>query len=66
MVRAWQLWLSPRPVLRTEGAAGTTMLSPNDAALYEFIYEADGKFVVRETHDMKNETVRKGLSGPPL
>jgi hypothetical protein len=66
MARGWQLWLSPRPVQRTETPVETRMLSPNDAALYEYIYEDDGRFVVKETHYANNTAVREGRSGPPL
>jgi hypothetical protein len=42
------------------------MLSANDASLYEFMYEADGRLVVKETHYASSEHVRQGASGPPL
>ncbi|KAK6957467.1 hypothetical protein Daesc_000253 [Daldinia eschscholtzii] len=66
MVYGWQLWLSPRPLKRTDTPLESRMLSPNDAALYEFLYDDDGRFVVKETHYAENKAVRDGLSGPPL
>lgn len=66
MVRAWQLWLSPRPLQCTETPVEPHMLSWNDSALYEYLYEDQGRFVVRETHYANNKQVRDGLSGPPL
>lgn len=66
MVRSWQLWLSPRPLRRTRTPSAPRMLSPHDAALYEFLYEKDGRFVVKETHYANNQAVRAGISGPPL
>ncbi|KAI1426167.1 hypothetical protein F5Y12DRAFT_794628 [Xylaria sp. FL1777] len=66
MVYGWQLWLSPRPVRRTETPVEPRMLSPADAALYEFIAHEDGRFLVKETHFADNKLVRNGLSGPPL
>ena len=42
------------------------MPSVGDAALYEFNYEENGRFVVRETHYADNPAVKAGLSGPPL
>lgn len=66
MVRDWQLWLSPRPVRRTETPADARMLAPQDVALFEFIYEDDGRLVVKETHYADNKVVREGRSGPPL
>ncbi|KAG4217914.1 hypothetical protein PC116_g33606 [Phytophthora cactorum] len=66
MVYGWQLWLSPRPLRRTDTPLESRMLSPNDAALYEFLYDDDGRFVVKETHYAENKAVRDGLSGPPL
>ncbi|ROT38908.1 hypothetical protein SODALDRAFT_276486 [Sodiomyces alkalinus F11] len=66
MARSWQLWLSRRPLRRTKTPSGPQMLSPNDAALYEFLYEKNGRLTVKETHYADNQTVRDGLSGPPL
>jgi len=66
MPNALQLWLSPRPQRRSETPAEPQMLSWNDSALYEYLYEDDGRFVVRETHYASNKQVRDGVSGPPL
>ena len=66
MVWAWQRWLSPRPLRRTETPVETRQFSPNDAALYEYMYKDDGRFVVKETHYADNDAVRAGRSGPPL
>ncbi|KLO99253.1 Uncharacterized protein Y057_14507 [Fusarium fujikuroi] len=66
MVRTWQLWLSPRPVTRTETPSEPRMLSQNGAALFEFHYEHGGQLVVRETHYAENKLVQDGRSGPPL
>ncbi|CVK95987.1 uncharacterized protein FMAN_13907 [Fusarium mangiferae] len=66
MVRTWQLWLSPRPMRRTETPSEPRMLSQNGAALFEFHYEGDGRLVVRETHHAENKLVQDGRSGPPL
>jgi hypothetical protein len=66
MVRGWQLWLSPRPLRRTETPIEPRMLAPGDTALFEFLYEDDGRFIVRERHYADNKAVRDGLSGPPL
>ncbi|KAI1660863.1 hypothetical protein F4813DRAFT_348612 [Daldinia decipiens] len=66
MALGWQLWLSPRPLRRTDTPLGPRMLSPNDAALYEFFYNDEGHLIVRETHYAENQVVRDGLSGPPL
>ncbi|KAF5589169.1 hypothetical protein FPANT_6384 [Fusarium pseudoanthophilum] len=60
------LWLSPRPVKRTETPSEPRMLSQNGAALFEFHYEHDGRLVVRETHYAENKLVQDGRSGPPL
>ncbi|KAL7898969.1 hypothetical protein HDV63DRAFT_379274 [Trichoderma sp. SZMC 28014] len=61
----WQLWLSPRPQ-RSEIATDLTVYSNDDAALFEFLIEPDGRWVVKETHYINNPLVKKGLSGPPL
>lgn len=61
----WQLWLSPRPQ-RSEIATDLTVYSNNDAALFEFLIEPDGRWVVQETHYINNPLVKNGLSGPPL
>ncbi|KAK4238364.1 hypothetical protein C8A03DRAFT_43878 [Achaetomium macrosporum] len=66
MARSWQLWLSPRPLRRTETPVEPRMLSADDASLYEFLYEADGRLVVKETHYASNKQVLQGASGPPL
>lgn len=42
------------------------MLAADDAALFEFKKEDDGRWVVVETHYMHNKIVREGRSGPPL
>ncbi|KAK3995688.1 hypothetical protein QBC44DRAFT_233523 [Cladorrhinum sp. PSN332] len=65
MAYRWQRWLSPRPQPKPH-PPGSTMPSFLDTALYEFIYEEDGRFVVKETHDASNKLVREGKSGPPL
>ncbi|KAK0622038.1 hypothetical protein B0T17DRAFT_618402 [Bombardia bombarda] len=65
MAKKWQLWLSPRPS-RTQTPAGPRILSPHDAAMYEFNYEPNGGLVVTETHYADNPVVRAGKSGPPL
>ncbi|KAK4221862.1 hypothetical protein QBC38DRAFT_491180 [Podospora fimiseda] len=65
MVNQWQQWLSPRPQ-PTPHPPGSTMRSFLGTALYEFLYEEDGRFVVKETHYANNKLVREGKSGPPL
>ncbi|KAI1807186.1 hypothetical protein F4811DRAFT_40573 [Daldinia bambusicola] len=66
MAYGWQLWLSPRPARRTDTPRESCILSANDATLYEFLYDVDGRFSVRETHYAENKTVQDGTSGPPL
>ncbi|KAI1119039.1 hypothetical protein F5Y14DRAFT_396263 [Nemania sp. NC0429] len=66
MVRSWQLWLSPRPLRRTETPAEGRVLSPFGAALYEFFTREDGHMIVKETHYANNKVVQNGQSGPPL
>ncbi|KAK4167855.1 hypothetical protein QBC43DRAFT_202645 [Cladorrhinum sp. PSN259] len=65
MARGWQEWLSPRPK-RNPHPPGSQMPSFLDTSLYEFTYEEDGRFVVKERHYASNKTVREGKSGPPL
>jgi len=65
MARGWQLWLSPRPN-RTNTSQESKIMQAGDTALFEFLKEDDGRWVVQETHYLSNEQVRKGLSGPPL
>ncbi|KAF2644247.1 hypothetical protein P280DRAFT_466909 [Massarina eburnea CBS 473.64] len=66
MARDWQQWLSPRPRRRTATASEPRILAAYDVALFEFLKEEDGRWVVRETHYIDNEIVRGGLSGPLL
>lgn len=66
MVRRWQLWLSPRPQQRTNTSRQPTVLAADEAALFEFRKEDDGRWVVVETHYLDNKLVREGRSGPPL
>ncbi|KAI1430765.1 hypothetical protein GGR50DRAFT_698692 [Xylaria sp. CBS 124048] len=66
MVWAWQLWLSPRPLRRTNISSQLTFKTIQNAALYQFLDEEDGGWGVRETHYIDNPLVRAGLSGPPL
>ncbi|KAI1734119.1 hypothetical protein F4680DRAFT_439516 [Xylaria scruposa] len=66
MVRAWQLWLSPRPKHRTVTNTRMAFSHLGDAALYEPLSKSGGLWVVRETHYLKNPVVEAGLSGPPL
>ena len=66
MVHSWQLWLSPRPLERSKTSHQTAVLAADDAALFEFKKEDDGRWVVVETHYMDNKIVREGRSGPPL
>jgi hypothetical protein len=47
-------------------ASSSHIYSNDDAALFEFLREEDGRWVVRETHYIDNPLVKKGLSGPPL
>jgi hypothetical protein len=65
MVWQWQLWLSPRPLRRTDTSREPSILAANDSALFEFKKE-DGRWVVIENHCISNPIVRKGLSGPQL
>ncbi|KAL6695687.1 hypothetical protein J3F84DRAFT_349002 [Trichoderma pleuroticola] len=65
MVSAWQLWLSPRPQ-RSVIAFSSHIYSSDNAALFEFLKEDDGRWVVRESHYINNPLVKDGLSGPPL
>jgi mannose-6-phosphate isomerase-like protein (cupin superfamily) len=62
---SWQLLLSPRPTRRTNISSEPVVFGVNGTIQYEFLRE-DGRDVVRETHYMSKDTVRKGLSGPPL
>ena len=64
--RSWQLWLSPRPLQRTNTSAQSAILAEHGAALFEFKKDDDGSWVVVETHYMDNKLVREGQSGPPL
>ncbi|RDA93289.1 hypothetical protein CP533_2046 [Ophiocordyceps camponoti-saundersi (nom. inval.)] len=66
MVWAWQLWLSPRPLRRTTATSNHSLLAAHDAALFEFLEDQHGRWVVQETHYIKNKVVKDGLSGPPL
>ncbi|KIA75780.1 hypothetical protein HK57_00394 [Aspergillus ustus] len=68
MARPWQLWLSRRPLRRTgvPWQQAGSLLSAHGAALFEFLRDNDGRWVVRETHYINNEIVRRGESGPPL
>lgn len=66
MVRAWQLWLSPRPEKRTVNTSETTFVTAGNAALYEPIAEPDGLWYLKETHYIDNPIVTAGKSGPPL
>ncbi|KAI1771738.1 hypothetical protein F4818DRAFT_428908 [Hypoxylon cercidicola] len=66
MVYGWQLRLSPRPPSRTETPIEPRLLSPCDAALFEFISGDDGRMIVRETHYADNKFVQDGLSGPKI
>lgn len=66
MASSWQLWLSPRPRVRTNTAVEPAAWAADDAVLNEFLQEDDGRHVVRETHYLQKDIVRKGLSGPPL
>ncbi|KAH7383959.1 hypothetical protein BKA66DRAFT_463180 [Pyrenochaeta sp. MPI-SDFR-AT-0127] len=66
MVQPWQLWLSPRPLRRTKTPVERRMMAPEDAALFEYIYQDDGRLVVKETHYADSLAVREGRSGPPL
>ncbi|KAK8044421.1 hypothetical protein PG993_004445 [Apiospora rasikravindrae] len=66
MARAWQRWLSPRPLLRTNISTQTSFLTAGNAARYEVIYEPNGRWGCRETHYIDNPRVKAGMSGPPL
>ncbi|KAF2685187.1 hypothetical protein K458DRAFT_365440 [Lentithecium fluviatile CBS 122367] len=66
MARGWQHWLSPRPLRRTATSSEPRILAAHDAALFEFLKDEDGRWVVRETHYIDNKVVRDGLSGPLL
>ncbi|KAK3683970.1 hypothetical protein B0T22DRAFT_520386 [Podospora appendiculata] len=66
MVYSWQLWLSPRPLQRTDRARDPAILGATDGVLYNFCTEPDGRRVVQETHYIKDKAVKEGLSGPPL
>ncbi|PYH46716.1 cupin domain-containing protein [Aspergillus saccharolyticus JOP 1030-1] len=65
MARSWQLWLSPRPLVRTDTSHEPTILAANEAARFEFLQEGN-RWVVQETHYIDNPIARKGLSGPQL
>ncbi|EGR47103.1 uncharacterized protein TRIREDRAFT_109353, partial [Trichoderma reesei QM6a] len=60
MVRAWQLWLSPRPQ-RSMIASSSHIYSNDDAALFEFLREEDGRHI----HWKQSEyfQVEKGVIG---
>jgi len=66
MAWGWQLWLSPRPKIRTNISQEPKISQAGGVSLVEFLKEDDGRWVVQETHYISNELVRKGLSGPPL
>lgn len=66
MVWSWQLWLSPRPLHRTNIASQSTFDTAGNAARYEFLPEDFGRWGVRETHYIDNPVVKAGRSGPPL
>jgi hypothetical protein len=63
---SWQIWLSQRPTRRTNTSHEPIVFAVDDAIKYEFLREDDGRHIVRETHYISKESVRKGLSGPPL
>ncbi|KAI0120165.1 hypothetical protein GGR51DRAFT_545177 [Nemania sp. FL0031] len=62
----WQLWLSPRPLRRTNISTQSSFVTAGNAARFDILTEDDGRWGVRETHDIKNPIVKAGLSGPPL
>ncbi|KAI1338692.1 hypothetical protein F5Y15DRAFT_416916 [Xylariaceae sp. FL0016] len=66
MAWAWQNWLSPRPLDRTDISRKTDFLTAGNAARYEIVYEPNGRWGCRETHYIDNPRVKAGLSGPPL
>lgn len=66
MFKNQQLWLSPRPVRRTNTAAKAQLMAAGDAALFEFLKADNGKWFVRETHYIEHPLVKAGRSGPFL
>ncbi|USP79029.1 hypothetical protein yc1106_06303 [Curvularia clavata] len=66
MVRAWQQWLSRRPLQRTPNNTKPSFLHLGNAALYEPLSKPDGQWYARETHYKDHPLVSAGLSGPPL
>lgn len=65
MVYNWQLWLSPRPTQRTKTVQDASVLAAQNSILYEFPVHK-GHRAVRETHYLREKSVREGKSGPPL
>ncbi|KAK6210533.1 hypothetical protein LQW54_006141 [Pestalotiopsis sp. IQ-011] len=66
MARAWQRWLSPRPLLRTNTSTQNTFYSAGGMARFDIIPEKDNSWSLRETHYIEHPRVKAGLSGPPL
>ncbi|RWA08744.1 hypothetical protein EKO27_g6372 [Xylaria grammica] len=66
MVRPWQFWLSPRPLHRTNISEQAFFHAAGDATRFDIIIEDDGRWGLREMHDIKSPMVKAGLSGPPL
>lgn len=65
MAPSWQHWLSPRPAQRTKYVHDASVRDEHGSILFEFpMYK--GHRAVRETHDLKEQNVREGRSGPPL
>ncbi|KAK7738602.1 hypothetical protein SLS62_011371 [Diatrype stigma] len=66
MVRAWQRWLSPRPINLTNTSTKNTFYSVAGAARFDIIPGKNNSWSLRETHYIENPRVKAGLSGPPL
>jgi hypothetical protein len=66
MTWAWQLWLSPRPLHRTNISTQSSFVTAGNAARFDILVEDDGRWGLRETHFIDNPLVKAGLSGPPL
>lgn len=62
---SWQRWLSPRPTQRSKTVQYASVIAHEGAIVYEFPVHK-GHRAVRETHYLRDRSVREGKSGPPL
>ncbi|KAF1919307.1 hypothetical protein BDU57DRAFT_512329 [Ampelomyces quisqualis] len=66
MVWPWKQWPSPPRRQRSMTNPLSAFHHLGDAALYEPLSMPNGRWVIRETHYIKNPLVKAGLSGPPI